>query len=215
MVACIDATIIDQAQSGNAQAQERIVLYCRENLASYAGKKYGGRLQQADIDDMVSSAMLHIIEHYDEALTKDNPISWLIRRGQCQMKEYITCDMHLVGTNWYQRQQFVQEHEIMSIDQPVLHAGEYVSLTEVLPDRATTIDDTRDYTALYDALNQLSPTRRTLVKRFYGIGLNGATPIESMARSKRKRHLIAQQIYEAKRVLAKKLRNDAGLEVAL
>jgi hypothetical protein len=158
--------------------------------------------------------MTYIIEHAEDALTKENPVAWLLRSAQYQIHEaYCNLSMHGLCTNWYQRKQWSQAQQTVCsldvlIEASTKHDDDTTSLLNYLaaPSQQTTTATTHAYVTLYEALKRLSPTRCKLISQHYGLNGHGATAIEPLAKPKRKRHLISQHIYEAKRTLAKYIR---------
>jgi DNA-directed RNA polymerase specialized sigma24 family protein len=195
-----------------AQNQHDLILQCYPHIQRHAWRYgYNYHLQPADQDELISIAMVYITEHAEDALTKDNPMVWLLSCAKHQMHEaYCNLSTYNMCSNWYQRKQWGQEQQtVCSLDVLIETKAEYddevTSLLDFLaaPSQQTTTATTHAYITLYDALKRLSPTRRKLIAQHYGLNGHGATAIEQLAKSKRKRHLISQHIYEAKRTLAK------------
>jgi DNA-directed RNA polymerase specialized sigma24 family protein len=208
-----DCTIC--AHHGETQTQHDLILQCYPIVQRYAQRySYNYHLQPADRDELISIAIVYITEHADDALTKDNPPAWLLSCAKHQMHEaYCNLSTYGMCANWYQRKQWNQEQQtVCSLDVLIEKTTEYndetTSLLDLLaaPSLQTTTTTTHAHIVLYDALKRLSLTRRKLIAQHYGLNGHGATPIEQLAKSKRKRHLISQHIYEAKRTLAKYIR---------
>ncbi|GLV54374.1 hypothetical protein KDH_12220 [Dictyobacter sp. S3.2.2.5] len=84
-------TLHSQARHGGIQARHALITQYHAPIARYA-TRLTGRLQHSSCEDLVSEGMLVVIERLEEALSKPNPIAWLLVSARYHMQRYSLLD---------------------------------------------------------------------------------------------------------------------------
>lgn len=168
--------LVARARAGDAQARSDIILnFWRPCylLALRYSRAYAWASPRLDGEELAQEGMLFVAKTVDMALTKYTPFSYLYKVVRWEMQEYCQVHCSLITTPLSHVPHIPQPSswDMLSLDTPVTGKDATLTLADVLPDtRPPYQDDEAQYQPLYEAIEQLSPRQREVLKRHYGLG---------------------------------------------
>jgi len=181
------------AQSGNTDATHALILNCLNWVQRRARAIYRDREpQHTDVMDLVGTANMRMLEAVPNALTADDPVSYLMTVASNAMRWQVTYRDPLVT-----RQR----------DQPLTRAH---PVTVSLEDRDVSVAEappmTHERQFVYDALQHLSKRHQVVLEAAYGLHGGTAMKNEDIALMLNvSKGAVEKYLWRAKRRLAAKL----------
>ncbi len=176
-------------------SKEALITQCLQ-IATHYARQYKNHLHHSETEDLVSEAMLAITENAEQALSKENPVGWLISIGKYRIIEYISTKDTLITHN-----HSCKHYTTLSLDAPQGEDSD-TTLANTLTSPSPQNQETRDYSILYEAINHLSPTRQQLIMQRFGLAGYGETQPKEMAPTRRDQQRVSKILTNAKRTLA-------------
>lgn len=164
--------LLDQAREGDASAREHLILSLLRPIAAYAYRYHRSRdISRYDMMDLASVGNLMLIEHFNTALSKDDPLLYLISYAYSEIRNFCRRNVSPIVTP-------------RTIGEEPLR----VESLEALRDRRNDEDDDGgdfeiflgapvlsvpknrvDCTPLYEALSKLTATSQQFIAHLFGL----------------------------------------------
>ena len=91
--------LLAQARAGDASARERLIYSLLRPIAAFAYRTHRySNLWHYEMMDLVSVGNLVLIEHFDDALSKDDPLLYLISYAYSEMRDFCRKSASLIVT---------------------------------------------------------------------------------------------------------------------
>lgn len=155
--------LVNLARQGDVPAREELLTCLFESIQRIARGywlAYQWAAPSIDWEDLVQDAYEQMIKLFDLALTKDVPAFYLLGIGRTTIKRVYFAHM--------------PHDEYDNLIPPPLSLDaelyEDMCLYDVIPDQTAPMAEEKDYTVLYQAIEQLPDVRRTTITRHHGIG---------------------------------------------
>ncbi len=159
--------LIDRARAGDRPAREQIILSCLKPVRREAYRV--ARFHDMDAMDVLEVGNLALVEWVDRALSRPCPFGYLLTAAYRAMRTYCKQYGHsLIKTPLATDGSALPAIAIDSLDCPI-GPDQDITLAEVLSEPAQVEQVERDYTPLYQALEQLAPAQRHVLIRLYGL----------------------------------------------
>lgn len=165
--------LLERVRAGDCQAKETLIVdfvpYCQAMAARYVSA-YAWASPRIEFDDLAQLSILEVISKFDVALTKRDFFSYLFAMARYAVLGY--CHRHATlierPPNGH-----LPLPRIVSLNAPVGKNDKIRvkrTLADLLPAPCGPAQEERDYSALHQALETLSPRQRETLQRHYGLG---------------------------------------------
>jgi RNA polymerase sigma factor (sigma-70 family) len=165
--------LLQRVRAGDSQARDTLIVdfvpYCQAMAARYVSA-YAWASPRIEFDDLAQIGMLEVISKFDVALTKQDCFSYLFAVARYAVLGY--CHRHATlierPPNGH-----LPLPRIVSLNTPIGRNDKgrvQRTLGDLLPAPTGPVQEERDYRALYQALEALSPRQRETLQRHYGLG---------------------------------------------
>jgi RNA polymerase sigma factor (sigma-70 family) len=156
-----ERALIERARSGE-DVRDQIILSLQRRIGALAAK-YARPEEQEDHADLVNSANVALLKHYQRALKHPNPYAYLLRTAQSTMINYY---------HGYGEHTQCERVSMLSLDEP--HEKEGTSLLDLLSTErnvecSSLLNDATS-TLLHQAIAALPEKQRIVIERHYGFG---------------------------------------------
>jgi hypothetical protein len=155
--------LLDEAQRGSIEARNRIIMNCFTFTIWFAHHRMQERkLKHSDITDLIGAANVKMLEQFPKALEQENPIRYLLKEVMYEMKKYSINDDPMIQLH---RSRKLDPHPPTSVS----FKAHQRNLPDTFPAPDMKVSTEEPFnSALHEAINQLTPLRRTAIIRKYG-----------------------------------------------
>lgn len=159
--------LVEQVRAGDTEAREQLIAYILSGVVRQAERyfyTYGWLHPTMDLSDLIQAGNVELLEQFDHALSHPAPCAYLLTCTLGAIRSYRRFDslIPLPATRSARPPRFC------SLDRP-LSVDDERPLIEVLPAPSESPGDERDFTALYQAIDQLTELQRQTILRRYGL----------------------------------------------
>ncbi len=207
--------LIAKARLGDQTARDTLVIHCLHWTMNRAALLWKERQpKHLDLMDLVGVANVEIMEKFDRALEKDDPVLFLLSSAAYEMQSHVSAKDSMIQKPRYGREKMKRLDPVpattVSLDAPAPE-GEHPFVETLAAENPTPIDkverrEERKYALLHQAINQLSPTLRRATVALYGLfGHPAKTKRELAAEAKITLRGIGDANVRARRQLAERL----------
>jgi DNA-directed RNA polymerase sigma subunit (sigma70/sigma32) len=156
--------LVRRARGGDADARTALIQSCL-NYVGFMAAWHARYVVHDEYLDLVGIGNVAVVEHVDEALTRENPCAYL--RGCAKFAIIYHCFNRdsLIPTPWQAKQRI----SVTSLDTPV-----YANTVQAEP---VVVRESPDYSWLYQAMEQLPPRYQEVLIRRFGLY---DRPVESL-----------------------------------
>jgi RNA polymerase sigma factor (sigma-70 family) len=193
-------SLLEEARQGSSEARNRLIMSCLSLTISFAQHRMWERkLHHSDLADFIGVANISMLEKFPKALEQEEPLRYLMKEVLYDMKKYGLYDDPLIRRP---RQLKLDPNHPQSVS----FEADQQNLANTLPAPNMTGNEEPFNQALHEAIDQLTPVRRTAIIRKYGLYGNPEEKVKDIAKSQ---GVTDKSIYladiSARRSLAKKL----------
>ncbi len=207
--------LIAKARRGDQTARDTLVIHCLHWTMNRAALLWKERQpKHLGLMDLVGVANVEIMEKFDRALEKDDPVVFLLSSAAYEMQSHVSNRDPLITRPRYDREKLKRLDPVpsttVSLDAPA-HEGKHPineTLAAVNPQPLDDVErrEERKYAILHQAVHQLSPTLRRATVELYGLfGQPAKTKRELAAEAKITPKGIGDANLRARRLLAERL----------
>src|SRR6266568_8732599 len=184
--------LVTQARRGDQAAKDALVIHCLHWTIRRAARIYRQhRPKHLDLMDLVGVANVEIMEKFERALEKPDPVTFLLSSAAYEMQSHVGTNDSVIIKPRYGREKMKRLDPVpattVSLDAPSPN-GEHPLVETLTADHHPTQDavkqrSKRTYTILHQAVNELSPTLRRAIVELYGLFGQPARTKQEMAQA--------------------------------
>ena len=186
--------LLTQARRGDQKAKDALVIHCLHWTVRRAARLYRQHHPtHLDLMDLVGVANVEIMEKFERALEKDDPVTFLLSSAAYEMQSHVTTKDSLIIKPRYGREKLKRLDPVpattVSLDAPspegVHPLAETLAAEQHVPQDAGGRKQVRTNAILHQAVNELSPTLRRAVVELYGLFGQPARTKQDLAKAAR------------------------------
>lgn len=166
-----EASLIIRARQGDEQAQEALVLSLVPKVRAFVSRykrDYFSTSHTLEVDDLLQEAVLRMWDKLALALTKERPVGYLLVIAFTAIRHY--CRLHASSISTpYNSRSYHSPIPVASLDAPLGHDEEDWCLLDLIATPSGVPSSPREYSSLYQALEQLSKGQRAILTQRYGL----------------------------------------------
>src|SRR5260370_24691438 len=148
--------LVRRARRGDAEARTALIQSCL-NYVGFMAAWHARDVYHDEYLDLVGIGNVAVVEHVDEALTRENPCAYLRGCAKFAIIYYCFNRASLIPTPWQAKQSI----SVASLDTPV-----YANTVQLEP---VLFRESPDYAWLYEALKQLPQRYQDVLIKHYGL----------------------------------------------
>jgi RNA polymerase sigma factor (sigma-70 family) len=168
--------LVEVARAGDQAARQALIERTLPYIRAVASR-YASMLAHDDFLDLVSEAVVAVIEKMDQALVRaEDPLSYLCNFAKHTIFAYCRAHRSLIS-NVESRRMDDPFSRVGSLDAPLSDEGD-LTLADQIAAPVLIAAPPRDQSELYQALTELTPLQREVIERRYGLF---ERPAETMA----------------------------------
>ncbi|MBA2391181.1 MAG: sigma-70 family RNA polymerase sigma factor [Ktedonobacteraceae bacterium] len=169
---------LERARNGEKEAREKLLESCLPYVMHLAGKystitRAMQKNNSMEYLDLVQFGNVVLVERFERALTKPNPMGYLRAAISGLLLSYIEENAYGIKvTRTKKNKANGAPFEVKSLDAPVSRENKStrpVTYADILPAPEPMKKQERDYTLLYQAIETLPEHHREIVTCFYGL----------------------------------------------
>ena len=162
--------LVRRARKGDADARTALIKSCL-NYVGFMAAWHARYVYHDEYLDLVGIGNVAVVEHVDEALTRENPCAYLRGCAKYAIIYYCYNRSSLIPTPWQAKQRI----SVASLDAPI-----YSNTVQQEP---VVVRESPDYTFLYQALERLPKHYQDVLIRHFGLY---DRPVESLYKMSRR-----------------------------
>ncbi len=186
--------LVTQARRGDQNAKDALVIHCLHWTVRKAARIYRQyHPRHLDLMDLVGVGNVEIMEKFDRALEKPDPVTFLLSSAAYEMQSHVGTNDSVIIKPRYGREKMQRldpvPATIVSLEAPSPEGEhplvETLAAEQHVPQDAGRRRQKRTNAILHQAVNELSPTLRRAVVELYGLFGQPARTKKDLAKAAR------------------------------